>query len=87
MKLVAIIRIMKAKSNKKPERIESDPDICGGVACVRGTRIPVSIILSHMAAGDREETILKSFPQLTRKDLHACLEYAAFLATEKSIPA
>lgn len=64
-------------------RIESDPQICGGVACVRGTRIPVSIILSHLAAGDDNETLLKNFPQIAKGDIQACLQYAAFLSTEK----
>ena len=65
------------------KRITSDPDICGGEACIKGTRIPVHIILSHLAAGDDYETILKNFPKITTEDIKASLEYAAFLATEK----
>jgi len=68
------------------ERIESSPDVCGGVPCVRGTRIQVSVILSHLAAGDTPEIILKNFPQITKDDLQACLEFAAFLSTEKLLP-
>ena len=64
-------------------RIVSDPNVCGGEACVKGTRIPVHIILSHLAAGENYETILKNFPRLTIEDIKACLEYASFLATEK----
>jgi len=68
-------------------RIISDPNICGGEPCVKGTRIPVHIILSHLAAGENYETILKNFPRLTPEDLKACLEYASFLATEKLVTA
>ena len=44
-------------------RIISDPQICGGEAVIKGTRIPVHIILSHLAAGDDVETIVNKFPQ------------------------
>ena len=67
------------------ERIVSNVNICGGEPSIRGTRIPVHVILTHLAAGDDVETILKNFPRLTRDDIAAALEYAAFLATEKAI--
>lgn len=66
-------------------RIVSDPNICGGEPCIKGTRIPVHIILSHLAAGDNIDTILKNFPRITTEDVKACLEYASFLATEKEM--
>lgn len=71
---------------KANERIVSNPEICGGVPCVKGTRIPVYIILSHLAAGETEEEILKNFPELTPEDIKSCLEYASFLATEAVSP-
>jgi uncharacterized protein (DUF433 family) len=49
---------------------------------VKGTRIPVRVVLSHLAAGDAPEQILKDFPSLSDADLRACLEYASYLATE-----
>lgn len=64
-------------------RIVSDPQICGGEPCIKGTRIPVHIVLSHLAAGEDYKTVLKQFPRLTKEDILACLEYAAYLATEK----
>ena len=67
------------------DRIVSDPNICGGEPCIKGTRIPVHIILSHLAAGDDFNTILKNFPRITIEDIKACLEYASYLATEKEI--
>ena len=68
-------------------RIVSHPEICGGEPCIKGTRIPVHVILSHLAAGEAYETILKNFPRLKLGDIRACLEYAAYLSTEKAIPA
>jgi len=65
-------------------RIISDPAVCGGEPTIKGTRIPVHIILSHLAAGEDRDTILKHFPRLTGEDINACLEYASFLATEKT---
>ena len=66
-------------------RITIDSEICGGEPCIKGTRIPVHIILSHLAAGEDYETILKNFPRLTREYIIACLEYATFLSTEKAV--
>ncbi|KFD41377.1 antitoxin [Peptococcaceae bacterium SCADC1_2_3] len=65
------------------KRIVADPNVCGGEPCIKETRIPVHVILSHLAAGEDQETILKNFPRLTRQDILACLEYASYLATEK----
>jgi len=64
------------------ERIVSDVTICGGEPCVKGTRIPVRVVLSHLAAGETAEHILRDFPNLTEADLRACLKYASYLATE-----
>ena len=68
------------------QRIVSDPQICGGEPCIKGTRIPVHIVLSHLAAGEDYKTVLKQFPRLTQEDILACLEFAAYLATEKVAP-
>ncbi len=69
----------------KNPRIISDPNICGGEPCIKGTRIPVHVILSHLAAGEDYESILKNFPRIKREDILACLEYAAYLSTEKAV--
>lgn len=65
--------------------ITSDPAICGGKACISNTRIPVSVILSHLASGESYEDILINFPRLKKENLLAALEYAAYLTTEKLI--
>ena len=64
-------------------RITSDPNVCGGEPCIKGTRIPVRVILSHLAAGEDYYTVLKNFPRLEHEDILACIEYAAYLSTEK----
>ncbi len=64
------------------ERIVSDVNICGGEPCVKGTRIPARVVLSHLAARDTVEQLLGDFPTLTEADIRACLEYASYLATE-----
>jgi len=44
------------------------------------------VVLSHLAAGEDFETVLRNFPRLTKEDILACLEYASYLATEKAVP-
>lgn len=66
-------------------RIASDPKICGGEPVVKGTRIPAQVILSHLAAGESQEEILRNFPALSREDILACLEFASYLVTEKAV--
>ncbi|MBI5364349.1 MAG: DUF433 domain-containing protein [Planctomycetes bacterium] len=50
------------------ERITSDPQVCHGKACIRGTRIMVSVVLDNLAAGRTHEQILKSYPSMTAED-------------------
>ncbi len=68
------------------ERISINPNICHGKACVKGTRIMVSVILDNLASGLSEGEILKSYPALSRTDIQAALAYAAELAHERAIP-
>ena len=56
-----------------------------GKPCVKGTRIPVYLILQKMAAGEGAGELLAAYPQLTKQDLRACLEYAAALAGEEIV--
>ncbi len=65
------------------DRIVSDVNVCGGEPAIRGTRIPAKVILSHLAAGDSMDEILRDFPNLMAADIRACLEYASYLATER----
>jgi len=67
------------------ERISVDPDICHGKACIKGTRVMVSIILDNLAVGLPEDEILASYPSLERKDIRAAISYAAELSKESII--
>ena len=57
--------------------IEANPDIMFGKPVIKGTRIPVDIILEKLAYGNSLETILVDYPQLTQADVYACLFYAS----------
>ncbi|MGD9631842.1 MAG: DUF433 domain-containing protein [Pirellulales bacterium] len=67
------------------ERISVDPAICHGQACIKGTRIMVSVLLDNVAAGVSTEELLQSYPALSVDDVHASLEYAAELARERTV--
>jgi len=72
-----------------PDYIVADPTICHGIACIKGTRIPVSVILDNLAAGITVEEILESYPSLQREAIQAAIAYAAELTRERivSLPA
>jgi uncharacterized protein (DUF433 family) len=67
------------------EYIVVDPAICHGRACIKGTRVMVSVILDNIAAGQSVEEILKSYPSLTGEAIQAALAYGAELARERVI--
>lgn len=67
------------------ERIAIDPRICHGQACVRGTRIPVSVVLDNLAAGVAENQIAASYPPLTIEDVRAAVASGAELTRERFI--
>ncbi len=60
--------------------IESDLRVLKGKPRIQGTRIPVSLILGYLAQGKDIEDILAEFPDLTREQILACLDYARDLA-------
>jgi uncharacterized protein (DUF433 family) len=62
------------------DRISTDPDIMHGKPCIKGTRIPVYLVVSMVADGESYNDILRSYPSLKRKDIDAALRYAARLA-------
>ena len=65
------------------ERITFDPRVMGGRACIRGMRIPVSIIVGQVAHGATFEEILQGYPDLERADIQQALAYAAWLTREE----
>jgi uncharacterized protein (DUF433 family) len=68
------------------DRITFDPKIMGGRACVRGMRIPVSIVVGQVANGATTEQILADHPDLEEADIRQALQYAAWLTTEEVHP-
>jgi len=68
------------------DRIAVDPLVCHGRACIKGTRIMVSVILDNLAAGVPPEEIVRSYPPLTSEDISAALGYATELARERVVP-
>ena len=67
------------------ERIAVDPLVCHGKACIKGTRIMVSVILDNLAEGISEGEILKSYPSLKPEDIKAAISYAAELSRERLV--
>lgn len=67
------------------KRIVVDPSTCHGQACIKGTRVTVSVILDNLASGESESAILKSYPSLTHDDILAAIAYAAELAKERHL--
>jgi uncharacterized protein (DUF433 family) len=59
------------------DRIEINPKIMLGKPVIRGTRIPVELIVRKMAEGVDEKALLQAYPNLTQLDVHAALRYAA----------
>lgn len=68
------------------ERITFDPQMMGGQACVRGMRIPASLVLNLLAQRMEYDEILREYPDLEPSDIQACLEYGAWLAREEVFP-
>ena len=71
----------------KFDRITFDPKIMGGRACIRGMRIPVSVIVGQIAHGATTEEVLEDYPDLEPADIRQALEYAAWLTQEQVNPA
>ena len=67
------------------DHISTDPNVCHGQACIKGTRIPVSVVLDNLAAGLAEDAIIQSYTALTRDAIRAATAYAAELARERIV--
>jgi uncharacterized protein (DUF433 family) len=62
------------------EHIVSTPDVLRGKPRIKGTRIPVSLILGYLASGNTSDDIIREFPDLTKDQIAACLDYARDLS-------
>lgn len=67
------------------KRIITDPNICHGKACIKGTRIMVSVILDNLAENVSVDEILKSYPSLSKDDIDASIKYASEIAKERFV--
>lgn len=69
------------------DRIEVNPKIMLGKPVIRGTRIPVELLLRKLGEGATEAQLLDAYPRLTREDIRAAITYAArALAHEETVP-
>jgi uncharacterized protein (DUF433 family) len=67
-------------------RISIDHRIMGGVPCIRGTRIPVAMIVRMIANGTTVATLLDEYPQLTEGDIREALQFAAASIDQRTVP-
>jgi len=58
------------------DRIEIDPRVCNGKPVIKGTRIPLTVILAQIAAGESWQDLISDFPELTIDDIKAAVQYA-----------
>ncbi len=65
------------------ERITFNPQIMAGQACIRGIRVPVSLVLSLVANGQTITEIIEDYPYLEPEDIQESLQYAAWLASDR----
>jgi len=68
------------------DRITFDPSIMGGQACIRGMRVPVSLVVNLVANGKPVKDILEEYPDLEPEDIRQSLLYAAWLTQERVYP-
>jgi uncharacterized protein (DUF433 family) len=59
------------------DRVEVNPGVMLGKAVIRGTRIPVELILRKLSEGASEADLIDAYPRLTTEDIHAAMRYAA----------
>jgi uncharacterized protein (DUF433 family) len=67
------------------EHITVDPAICHGNACIKGTRVMVSVVMDNLAAGFTVDEIIQSYPSLSRETVQSAIAYAAELTRERIV--
>lgn len=68
------------------ERITVDPQVMGGLPCIRGLRIPVATVVAMVADGMSPDEVVAELPDLTREDVAEALHYAAEAVRERELP-
>ena len=64
------------------EHFARSPQVCNGHTVIKGTRVPVQVILDSLAEGSTVEEILKSYPSLVAQNIQAAIAFAADTARE-----
>lgn len=77
---------MKGVATDPLELVSLDPTVCHGQACVRGTRVLVSVVLDCLAGGMEEQEVIAQYPTLTPEGVRAALAHGALLAREELLP-
>lgn len=67
------------------DRIEVNPRVMLGKAVIRGTRIPVELLLRKLSEGASEADLVEAYPRLTRDDIHAAMRYAADILAHEEV--
>ncbi|MBE9225820.1 DUF433 domain-containing protein [Phormidium sp. LEGE 05292] len=67
------------------EHIVTTPNILRGKPRIKGTRIPVSLILGYFAASQSQDEIMQEFPDLSKEQIAACLDYARDLSEFETV--
>ena len=73
------------QSRAMTERVEINPSVMQGKPVIRGTRVPVELLLRKLAEGASAENLLDAYPRLKAEDIHAALGYAADAIAHESI--
>jgi uncharacterized protein (DUF433 family) len=68
------------------DRITTNPDVMGGLPCIKGSRFPVATVIAMVADGMTVDEILSEHPGLTREDVRESLLYAAEAVRERELP-
>ena len=79
------MKAIQRKGTDWRKHLASDPSVCGGQLCAKGTRVFVTSILDSLAEGATAREILRSYPALKTAHLDAAVAYAAELAHEESL--
>jgi uncharacterized protein (DUF433 family) len=66
-------------------RITQQPDVMGGMACIRGTRVTVGMVVRQIGSGHNVDEILSDYPYLEREDIMQVLRYAAWRSEEREV--
>jgi len=67
------------------DRISVKPEVMGGKPCIKGTRIPVDVILRYLGNGQSVDDILQAFPGLTVEDVRAAAAFAADVVADEAV--